>query len=368
MKKRVFPLALVLALAMLLPVTAGAVQLPEDAAYFGSSAYKIYAASTTWSEAKQRCEELGGHLATITSQEEQSFLEQLNSSSRRLWIGGGRDDSNNWFWVTGEPWSYTHWAAGEPNNSANVVSNENRIAMWPKEWNDLNENNKSEQSGFICEWDLDDRTSFNSTVSPWAKEEMEEAYDKGLVPDILVGQDLTQKINRGEFASIAVQLYQELSGVTVPSDGLENPFTDIIGSSSYRAILQAYYLGITNGSGVNSFAPNDRITREQLATMLCRTVKKYSFDGWTLETDDQYYLDTSGTVRFADDGDISDWAKPSVYFMTKFQVINGVDATHFAPKAVTSAQQASGYAMATREQALALSLRIFHLSDVWTQL
>lgn len=135
--------------------TAKAVELPEDVEYFGGSAYKIYKISADWNEAKLYCENMGGHLAAVTSEEEQEFIEQLNESSARLWIGGYRDDDYNWFWVTGEPWDYTNWAAGEPNNSRNVVSNENRAAVWPKKWNDLNENNKYEQSGFICEWDLE---------------------------------------------------------------------------------------------------------------------------------------------------------------------------------------------------------------------
>lgn len=364
MKKAMTWTALLLAV-MLLPVTAAAASVPEGAQYFGGSAYQIYTESVTWEEAKTRCEEMGGHLASITSAEEQSFIEELNSGSARLWIGGYRDDDHNWFWVTGEPWEYTHWAAGEPNNSRNVVSNENRVAVWPKEWNDLNENNKSEQRGFICEWDMGNRTSFNSPVSAWARPEMEEAYSKGLVPEGLVGKDLTEKINRAEFAAIAVQLYKGLSGETASSSG--SPFTDIAGNPNAAAIAQAYHLGITDGTSATTFAPDTLITREQLATMLCRTVKKYSFDGWTLANDAQYYLDTSGTELFADDADISAWAKPSVYYMVKFNIVNGVDATHFAPKAVTTEQQARGYAMATREQALAISLRIFNLSDVWKQ-
>lgn len=45
---------------------------------------------------------MGGHLATITSAEEQSFLEGLNSNNTRLWIGGYCDDDLNWHWTTGE--------------------------------------------------------------------------------------------------------------------------------------------------------------------------------------------------------------------------------------------------------------------------
>lgn len=136
-----------------LRIVLSTVNIPDDAVYFNDHAYKIYGYSITWTEAKQKCEELGGHLVTITSQEEQSFIENLNSSNKRLWIGAYRDDSFNWKWVTNEKWFYTNWGEGEPNNSSNVVSDENCVAIWPQTWNDLNNNNISEQSGFICEWD-----------------------------------------------------------------------------------------------------------------------------------------------------------------------------------------------------------------------
>ena len=104
--------------------------------------------------------------------------------------------------------------------------------------------------------------------------------------------------------------------------------------------------------------------REQLATMLCRTIKKYRFPDWTHATDGEYYLDTTGVKKFADDADISDYAKPSVYYMTKMGIINGISPTLFAPKNMTPEQAAQGYANATSEQALILSLRIYKLADI----
>ncbi len=208
-----------------------------------------------------------------------------------------------------------------------------------------------------------DETSFGSEVSDWAKEEIEEAYKEDLIPEVLIGEDLTKKIDRAEFASISVQLYEELSGNRASDN--KNPFMDIKGSKCFDEIVKAYNLGITAGVTDNTFEPETLITREQLATMLCRTIKKYSFDDWSLDRDGEYYLDTSGVPLFEDDADISEYAKPSVYYMTKFGIIKGIDDTHFAPKNTTSAQEAMGYAMATREQAIALSLRIFKLSDIW---
>lgn len=112
---------------------------------------------------------------------------------------------------------------------------------------------------------------------------------------------------------------------------------------------KAYALGITNGVSPTAFAPYTHISREQLATMLTRVYKALNLPGWTLATDDQYTLDYSGTTPFADDGDISAYAKPSVYFMVKNQVIKGTSPTTFSPRNVTAAQEAIGYANASRE-------------------
>lgn len=83
------------------------------------------------------------------------------------------------------------------------------------------------------------------------------------------------------------------------------------------------------------------------------------------DDDDSFYLDTSGIAKFEDDNEISDYAKPSVYYMAKFGIIKGVDETHFAPKNSTEWQKAVGYATATRELALIMALRIFNVSAMW---
>ena len=142
------------------------------------------------------------------------------------------------------------------------------------------------------------------------------------------------------------------------------PFTDIAGDVNEIAIKKASSLDITNGTSATTFEPVSFITREQLATMLCRVIKKYGFEGWTLATDSDYYMNTDGAVLFADDADISDWAKPSVYYMSLHGISKGIDETHFAPKNTTTQQEASGYASATREQAIILAQRIFTKSDM----
>ena len=127
-------------------------QIPENAVEFNGSYYKVFNDRLCWLDAELYCESLGGHLVTITSQEEQDFIESINWQKK--WIGGYRHTGwdNTWYWITGEKWDYTNWGEGEPNNSSNVISNENKASVWPKLWNDLNLNS-TEQNGFICEWD-----------------------------------------------------------------------------------------------------------------------------------------------------------------------------------------------------------------------
>lgn len=115
--------------------------------------YEIFRETLTWEEAKAACEAKGGHLATITSQEEQKMIESLNTQNSKLWIGGYKNSAGEWCWVTGEPWEYQNWGDGEPNNSSNVVADESCVAVWPVKWNDLANSNTYEQSGYICEWE-----------------------------------------------------------------------------------------------------------------------------------------------------------------------------------------------------------------------
>ncbi len=118
-----------------------------------------------WKEAKTYCEDLGGYLATITSQEENQFVYDnlvAFSPSDACWLGGTDENiEGGWQWITGEPWDYTDWSPGEPNSCG---GDEDYLWMWGDgQWND-NANNASYCDGSpdyfvvypICEWDIAD--------------------------------------------------------------------------------------------------------------------------------------------------------------------------------------------------------------------
>lgn len=192
-----------------------------------------------------------------------------------------------------------------------------------------------------------------SEASEWATAELQKASNLGLIPDILVGADMTKPITRAEFAAICVKVYENLSN-TKAEPVAKNPFTDC----NDPEVLKALNLDVTNGTSDTTFSPNMLLDREQAATMLTRVYKKVTMEGWTLKTDSQFKLNYTKPAIFADDDKISSWAKDNVYFMVANNIIFGVGGNNFAPRNITTEDEARKYANATREMALIIAARM----------
>ncbi|HSJ02056.1 MAG TPA: SUMF1/EgtB/PvdO family nonheme iron enzyme, partial [Verrucomicrobium sp.] len=88
----------------------------------GSSKYQFVPGRISWADARTRATAMGGHLAVVTSAEEQSAIASLcspmlTSPFHMLWLGAVRTKSpNTWQWVTGEPFEYSSWAKGNPSS------------------------------------------------------------------------------------------------------------------------------------------------------------------------------------------------------------------------------------------------------------
>ena len=133
-------------------------------------------------------------------------------------------------------------------------------------------------------------------------------------------------------------------------------------------VLKAFNVGLTVGASSTTFSPNMLLNREQAATMLTRVYKKVTMEGRTIDTDSQFKLDYTKPAPFVDDNLISDWAKDSVYFMVAKDIIKGIGGNKFAPKNTTTAEEASNYANATREQALIIAAKMVeNLKSLFTK-
>ena len=125
-------------------------ELPEPmtTGSYNTHNYEYYNLLMTWPEAKKLCETKGGHLVTISSQEENDYVYGLMQTG---WIGANDiDEEGSFAWVTGEPFGYSNWRADEPNNASD---NEDAVQMWEEGvWNDYSGDNILP---FVCEYGID---------------------------------------------------------------------------------------------------------------------------------------------------------------------------------------------------------------------
>ncbi len=113
----------------------------------GGSVYYLLS-SNTWVNAEAEAFSLGGHLATINDAAEHAWVlttfENYGAVPRSLWFGlTDQFSEGNFQWVSGEPVTFTAWAAGEPNQCA---GEEDYVHTFPPGdsrnpfWNDLLDN------------------------------------------------------------------------------------------------------------------------------------------------------------------------------------------------------------------------------------
>ncbi|CAP26381.2 Protein CBG05976 [Caenorhabditis briggsae] len=91
---------------------------------FEQDCYKAYKMRAQFMEAENKCNEVGAHLTSIHSVEENDFLREFtrtgnvqeNKWDNNVWIGFFFEkQSGTWKWLDGSPTDYTNWATGEPN-------------------------------------------------------------------------------------------------------------------------------------------------------------------------------------------------------------------------------------------------------------
>lgn len=171
--------------------------------------------------------------------------------------------------------------------------------------------------------------------SPWAREEIEAAFDAGVVPNGF-SEEYTGNITRAEFARLAVAFLEAVNGGEADCNDIE---TGVFSDTDDRYILAAYSMGIIKGRGDGTFAPNDYITRQEAAKVIRNTYAAYGADG---DTDNEMEAD------YTDVTEIADWAYDDIVYVRRWGVMNGMDDGSFRPR--------DNY---TREQSLASFTRLY---------
>ena len=170
----------------------------------------------------------------------------------------------------------------------------------------------------------------------WKKKHKESWASVTECPEALLKEDFTKQIDRESFASVAVKLYESISGrkASVIS---ENPFTD----TSNEHVLTAYALGITKGTSENTFSPNAKKTREEMAVMITRVLEKVGINVTAYP---------EAAVKFDDDAEFHDWGRNSIYFMSVSGIIKGVGNNKMNATGTAKAEEAVAIALRCAEK------------------
>ena len=108
-------------------------------------------------------------------------------------------------------------------------------------------------------------------------------------------------------------------------------FVDVeIGSYYDRAVAWANANGIVSGVSKDRFAPNDPITREQMATILYRYADFKGFD-----------IESNGNTAYSDSDSISGYARNAVSWAAANLLMKGNADGSFSPKSNTTRAQAA---------------------------
>ena len=129
-----------------------------------------------------------------------------------------------------------------------------------------------------------------------------------------------------------VQVFANISGVDTSNKNVNSGFSDVPKGKWYTAaVTWAAKNGIVSGVGDGKFDPDAKVTREQMCVMIVNYIENYQKR--TLNV-------TANASTFADDKNISKWAKTAVYKCAKAGLVSGVGDGKFDPKA--SATRAQG--------------------------
>lgn len=107
--------------------------------------------------------------------------------------------------------------------------------------------------------------------------------------------------------------------------GIANPFKDVVkGTYYYNAVLWAYNKGIVTGKGADKFAPNDNVSRQEIAAFIYRYAGKPT---------------ATGTLTgFSDYAKVSGYATDAMKWATKNEIITGIGGKLVPTAAATRAQ------------------------------
>lgn len=161
--------------------------------------------------------------------------------------------------------------------------------------------------------------AFTDIHNHWAADNILFAASRGLLSGT---SDTTFSPNTGMTRGMFVTALGRLAGIN--SDSYKTgKFTDVKADAYYAPYVNwAAQNGIVEGVTATTFAPDTNINREQMAVIMANYAKKLGYD----------LPKTLQAVTFADNAQISSWAKNAVRTMQQAGILAGKNGNKFDPK------------------------------------
>lgn len=153
--------------------------------------------------------------------------------------------------------------------------------------------------------------TFTDIKGHWAQRDIEYLATYGYISGMGDGLFAPESpVTRAQFTTM-------LAGALKLTGNAGAPFTDVpAGEWYYKSIGQAYSAGIVKGISPDRFEPEELITREQMAVMICNALQHKGLL-------DQVKGAEGVLGGFSDSSSISDWARASAALAVKHSILKG---------------------------------------------
>ncbi len=167
---------------------------------------------------------------------------------------------------------------------------------------------------------------FNDIESvDWAAESINSLLDKGIISKSEDGKfNPNNEVTREEFVKmmvVAMGVYDEHAASNLK---------DVDKNEWYAAyVASAEKAGLISGNDDGTFGVGDEISREDMSVIIYRAMAKLGL------------IEAASGGDFADDSEISDYAKEAVYALKSLGILNGVGNNKFAPQGTATRAMAA---------------------------
>jgi len=170
---------------------------------------------------------------------------------------------------------------------------------------------------------MENKVEFNDLDGHWAKDIVEFLAARQIITGDNEGNfNPNIGITRAEFSTLIVRM------LNLPMNESESQFADVTDKWYESYITTAQAFGIVKGVSETNFEPERVVSRQEMAAIIIRTLKKYKDVTVTEE-------DLKQIAEFSDSEDISGWAFQDVYTARKLELMIGRNGNKFAPQSPT---------------------------------